>query len=80
MRNNIKVKDKYYKHEPLNGRENDDAILIWDQPIRIDKEMKFNYLDIEVKDKKKRTCLLISMCVTMKKNHLPKNYRKTHQI
>ena len=35
--------------------------ILWDMPVQTDKEIKANRPDKVVKDKEKRTCLLIDM-------------------
>ena len=46
--------------------------ILWDMPVQTDKEIKANRPDKVVKDKEKRTCLLIDM----KKKHLFKTVEK----
>ena len=49
-------------------------------PVQTDKEIMANRPDRVIKDKEKRTCLLIDMSIPNEKKHLFKNSRKTSEI
>lgn len=61
---NIKVKVKYDAHE--TSIENNESPILCYMPIKADKETKTNRLDIVVKNKELRTCILIDMFVYTK--------------
>ena len=49
---------------------------LWDMPVQTNKEIKANRPDKVVKDKEKRTCLLIDMSIPNGKKHLFKTVEK----
>ena len=50
--------------------------ILWDMPVQTNKEIKANRPDKVVKDKEKRTCLLIDMSIPNGKKHLFKTVEK----
>ena len=49
---------------------------LWDMPVQTNKEIKANRPDKVVKDKEKRTCLLIDMSIPNEGKHLFKTVQK----
>ena len=43
--------------------ENQIATILWNMPVQTEKEIKANRLDIVVKGKKERNCLLIDISI-----------------
>ncbi|XP_066930550.1 uncharacterized protein [Clytia hemisphaerica] len=58
----------WYEHHPAAGVESKNVIILWDFPINTDRAIKANRTDMVVKDRKKRTCLLIDMSVPSDRN------------
>ena len=54
--------------------------ILWDMRVQTNKEIKANRPDKVVKDKEKRTCLLIDMSIPNEKKDLFKNSRKTSEV
>ena len=61
----IEVKERWYEHEPKTVTENDSVTILWDMPIHTDRTIAANRLDIVLKNKKDKTCLLIDMTVSL---------------
>ena len=57
----IEVKEQWYEHEPKAVTEKDSIMILWDMPIHTDRTIAANRLDIMLKSKKDKTCLLINM-------------------
>ena len=55
------MKERWYEHEPKTVTENDSVTILWDMPIHTDRTIAANRLDIVLKNKKDKTCLLIDM-------------------
>ena len=60
---NIRVSEKWYKHQPNTVTENDEIVILWDMPIQTDREIKANRPDIIVKNKYKKECILIDIAI-----------------
>ncbi|XP_066912726.1 uncharacterized protein [Clytia hemisphaerica] len=58
----------WYEHHPPAVVESKNVTILWDFPINTDRTIKANRPDIVVKDRKKRTCLLIDMSVPSDRN------------
>ena len=65
---NIKANDKWYEHQPETVTENEKVIILWDMQIHTDKTIKANKLDIIIKDKQEKTCMLIDMAIPSDRN------------
>ena len=57
----IEVKERWYEHEPKTVTEKDSISIVWDIHIHTDKTIAASRLDIVLKNKKDKTCLLIYM-------------------
>ena len=68
--------DYWYEHHPPAVVEKDHVTILWDFPINTDRTIKANRPDIVVKDRQKRTCLLIDMSVPSDKNIAVKEFDK----
>ena len=64
----IKVKERWYEHEPKAVTKNDSITLLWDMPIHNDRTIAANRSDIVLKNKKDKTCLLIDMTIPLDTN------------
>ena len=60
--------DKWYEHKPERVNENERATILWDMPVKTDKEIKANRPDIIMKDKKERKCIMIDMSIPSDRN------------
>ena len=72
----IEVKEWWYEHEPKTVTENDSVTILWDMPIHTDRTIAANRLDIVLKNKKDKTCLLIDMTTPLDINTLFKTTEK----
>ena len=72
----IEVKEWWYEHEPKTVTENDSVTILWDMPIHTDRTIAANRLDIVLKNKKDKTCLLIDMTTPLDTNTLFKTTEK----
>ena len=72
----IEVKERWYEHEPKTVTENDSVTILWDMPIHTDRTIAANRLDIVLKNKKDKTCLLIDMTTPLDTNTLVKTTEK----
>ena len=57
----IKVKGRWFEHEPKTFTEKDNITILWHMPIHTDRTIAANRPDIVLKSKKDKTCLLIDM-------------------
>ena len=69
----IKVKERWYEHEPKTVSENNSVTTLGDMLIHTDGTIAANTPDIVLKNKKDKTCLLIDMTIPPDTN----KYRKT---
>ena len=74
----IEVKERWYEHEPKTVTENDSVTILWDNdmPIHTDRTIAANRLDIVLKNKKDKTCLLIDMTILLDTNTSVKTTEK----
>ena len=72
----IEVKERCYEHEPKTVTENDSVTILWDMPIHTDRTIAANRLDIVLKNKKDKTCLLIDMAIPLNSNTSVKTMEK----
>ena len=70
------MKERWYEHEPKTVTENDSVTILWDMPIHTDRTIAANRLDIVLKNKKDKTCLLIDMTTPLDTNTLVKTTEK----
>ena len=54
---------KILKHQPETVTENEKVTILWDMQVHTDKTIKANKLDIIIKDKQEKTCMLIDMAI-----------------
>ena len=67
---------EWYKHEPKPVTENDLVTVLWDFAIQTDKTIIANRPDIVIRDKKKKTCILIDVSVPSDTNTSLKTFEK----
>ena len=72
----IEVKERWYEHEPKTVTWNDSVTILWDMPIHTDRTIAANRLDIVLKNKKDKTCLLIDMTIPLNTNTSVKSMEK----
>ena len=72
----LKVVDRWYEHQTPPVTENEKVAILWDFPIQTDRTIKANRPDIIIRDKIKRTCLLIDVSIPADKNTSLKNFEK----
>ena len=72
----IEVKEQWYEHEPKAITEKDSVMILWDMPIHTDRTIAANRLDIVLKNKKDKTCLLIDMTIPLNTNTSVKSMEK----
>ena len=72
----IPVSDNWYEHIPDPVMENEQTSILWDFTIHTDRKIKANRPDIIIKDKLKKTCLLIDVAVPADKNISIKEFEK----
>ena len=72
----IEVKERCYEHEPKTVTENDSVTILWDMPIHTDRTIAANRLDIVLRNKKDKTCLLIDMTIPLDTNTSVKTLEK----
>ena len=70
------MKERWYEHEPKTVTENDRITILWDMPIHTDRTIAANRLDIVLKNKKDKTCLLIDMTIPLNTNTSVKSMEK----
>ena len=61
---------------PRLSPENDSVTILWDMPIHTDRTIAANRLDIVLKNKKDKTCLLIDMAIPLNSNTSVKTMEK----
>ena len=72
----IETCEHLYEHKPQPVVEGDNVTLLWDFPIRTDRNIQANRADIIVMDFKKKTCLLIDMSIPTDQNIPAKEFVK----
>ena len=65
---NVEVPFRWYEHKPSTVVEGKDMVILWDVPIRTDKEITANRPDIVIKDRKENKCIFIDMSVPSERN------------
>ena len=70
------MKERWYEHEPKTVTENDSVTILWDMPIHTERTIAANRLDIVLKNKKDKTCLLIDMTILLDTNTSVKTTEK----
>ena len=73
---NIKTPDKWYEHKPLPVVDNPKVTILWDFPIRTDRTVQANRLDIAIKHKQNKAYQLIDMGVPSDSNIFAKEFEK----
>ena len=64
---------KWYKHHPEPQTQAKGTNIIWDIAIQTDGKIKSRRPDIEIKDYKRKKCLLIDVTISTDYNILVKN-------
>ena len=64
----INTTDTWYEHQPQTVTESEKVTILWDMQVHTDKTIKINKSDIIIKDKLKRTCILIDLTVPSDQN------------
>ena len=65
---NIKTTTKWYEHQPKTVTENEKATILWDMQVNTDRTISVNKLNIIIKDRREKTCMLIDMAVPSDRN------------
>ena len=65
---NINTTDKWYEHKPDTVTGNEKFTVLWDMQVHTDRAIKANKLDIIIKSKKEKLCVLIDMAVPYDRN------------
>jgi hypothetical protein len=68
----IETAEDWYSHIPKPVTEHEDVTVLWNQGIQTDREVLANRLDIIIKNKKDKTCLLIDVAILSDKNVIQK--------
>ena len=59
----IKVKEKWYEHQPESVVENENCKILWDFNIQTDHVIEARRPDMIVVDKVKKTCTIIDFAI-----------------
>lgn len=72
----IEVPDNWYSHVPKSVCEHEDITVLWNQGVQTDREVLANRPDIIIKNKQKKTCILIDVSVPSDRNVVQKEAEK----
>jgi hypothetical protein len=73
---NLDSADKWYEHQTPPVVENADVSILWDFGIHTDRTIVANRPDIVIRDKKKRTALLLDVSIPSDRNTSLKSFEK----
>ena len=68
--------DKWYEHQTPPVTETKEVTILWDFPINTDRKITANRPDIVIRDKIKKTCLLLDISIPSDVNTSLKTYEK----
>jgi hypothetical protein len=72
----LKTTDAWYEHQTPPVVSNEKATVMWDFSIHTDRKINANRPDIVVRDKLKKTCLLIDVSIPSDRNTSLKTFEK----
>ena len=74
----IKVKERWYEHEPKTVTENDRVTILWDMPIHTDRTIADKRPDV-LNNKNCKICLFIDKTVPLDTNTSVKTTEKLNK-
>jgi hypothetical protein len=72
----IETRENWYSHITKLACQHEDITVLWNQGVQTDREVLANRLDIIIKNKKDKICLLIDAAIPSDRNVIQKESEK----